>query len=279
MFDWANLTAIKRDNVTKARDGHEDYRKHTYVLRSFLRCGLCGLRMHGNVRRGRNGAYYTCELNRRQASLVPENHPRTVYLREDKAGAKVVEFLTTHVFEPDRVEALRASLAEIGPEADNVHAEVERLRPDLDGIRKRIRRLVTNLEAQEPDSEIAEDIRSRLEELGTLRPKRQRALEAAEKEMAQVPDPESAETLVAALPLLDVDWELVSDQEFRDLLAALNFEATYNPTKRELTIRVTLVPELTHPDGPRAPLLFVPPARHEPEGNGYDQLKCSVRWW
>jgi hypothetical protein len=50
---------------------------------------------------------------------------------------------------------------------------------------------------------------------------------------------------------------LMSDQEFRDLLAALNFEATYHPTKRELTIRVTLVPELTHPDGPRAPLLFV----------------------
>jgi hypothetical protein len=63
-----------------------------------------------------------------------------------------------------------------------------------------------------------------------------------------------------ALALLDVDWELVSDQEFRALLAALNFEATYEPTKRELNIRVTLVPELTHPDGPRAPLLFVPPA-------------------
>jgi hypothetical protein len=65
---------------------------------------------------------------------------------------------------------------------------------------------------------------------------------------------------VAALPLLDVDWELLSDQDFRALLTALNFEASYNPTKRELTIRVTLVPELTHPDGPRAPLLFVPPA-------------------
>jgi hypothetical protein len=62
---------------------------------------------------------------------------------------------------------------------------------------------------------------------------------------------------VAALPLLDVDWELLSDQDFRALLTALNFEASYNPTKRELTIRVTLVPELTHPDGPRAPLLFV----------------------
>jgi hypothetical protein len=69
---------------------------------------------------------------------------------------------------------------------------------------------------------------------------------------------------VAALPLLDVDWELVSDQDFRDLLAALNFEETYEPTRRELTIRVTLVPELTSPDGTRAPLLSVPPAGFEP---------------
>jgi hypothetical protein len=123
------------------------------------------------------------------------------------------------VFGPGRIEALRTSLAEVGPEADNAHAEVERLRSDLDGIRKRTRRLVTNLEAQEPDSEIAVDIRSRLEELGTLRAKKQRALETTEKEMAQVPDPESAEALVAALPLLDVDWELVSDEDFRALLA------------------------------------------------------------
>jgi hypothetical protein len=146
------------------------------------------------------------------------------------------------------------------------------LRSELDGISKRIRRLVTNLEAQGPDSEIAGDIRSRLEELGTLRAKKQRALEAAEKEMAQVPDPESAEALVAALPLLDVDWELVSDHDFRGLFAALNFEASYEPTKRELTIRVTLVPELTSPDVGRAPLLSVPPAGHQPEGNGRDQL-------
>ena len=71
---------------------------------------------------------------------------------------------------------------------------------------------------------------------------------------------------MAALPLLDVDWELLSDQDFRALLTALNFEASYNPTKRELTIRVTLVPELTHPDGPRAPLFFVPPGGTERKG-------------
>ncbi len=52
----------------------------------------------------------------------------------------------------------------------------------------------------------------------------------------------------------------MSDQEFRDLLAGLNFEASYDARQRELTIRVTLVPELTSPDGDRAPLLYVPPA-------------------
>ena len=72
---------------------------------------------------------------------------------------------------------------------------MERLLSELDGIKKRIGRLVTNLEALEPDSEIADDLRSRLEELAGIRAKKQRALEAAEKEMAQVPDPESAEAL------------------------------------------------------------------------------------
>lgn len=72
------------------------------------------------------------------------------------------------------------------------------------------------------------------------------------------------------LPLLDVDWELVSDQDFRNLLAALNFEASYEPRKRELTIRVTLVPELTFPDGGRAPLLSVPP-------EGSSAFACAQR--
>jgi site-specific DNA recombinase len=275
MFDRANVTAIKRNNVTKAAEGHEQYRKHTYVLRSFLRCGICGLRMHGKVKRGRNFAYYSCDINRRQSGAVPEDHPRAVYLREDKAGEKVVEFLSSHVFGPDRIAALKKSLSEPSLESELGHAEVERLRSEIDGIKKRIRRLVTNLEAQEPDSDIADDIRCRLEELGALRAKKQLALKAAEKERAAIPDAESAEALVAALPLLKVDWELVSDQAFRDLLSALNFEASYDARKRELTIRVTLIPELTDPDGACAPLLFVPPAGFEPATPGLGNL-CSI---
>lgn len=69
--------------------------------------------------------------------------------------------------------------------------------------------------------------------------------------------------------------------EFRDLLAALNFEASYESTKRELTIRVVrLVPELTHPDGPRAPLFFVPSAfvpGREPNEKGRVITHSSVQ--
>lgn len=275
LFDRANLTAMRRDNITKAAEGHEPYRKHLYVLRSFLRCGICGLRMHGKMRRGRNSPYYTCELNRRQSSLVPEHHPRAVYLREDKAGDKVIEFLNTHVFGPDRIELLRAALADTGPETDSARAETERLQSELDGLEKRIRRLVTNLETEEPGSEIASDIRTRLEELSALRTKKQHALRAAQSQLKAAPDPQSAAALVSALPLLDVDWELVGDSEFRDLLAALNFEASYEPHKRELTIKVTLVPELMSPDEHRAPLSFVPPAGFEPATPGLGNL-CSI---
>ena len=51
----------------------------------------------------------------------------------------------------------------------------------------------------------------------------------------------SVPRLVGALPLLEVHWGLVSDQDFRDLLAALNFEATYEPTQRKPTITHALL--------------------------------------
>jgi hypothetical protein len=53
-----------------------------------------------------------------------------------------------------------------------------------------------------------------------------------------------ANYIAPRVPLLDVVWAFVSDQGFLAPLAALNFEARYDPIKRELTIRVTLVPEL-----------------------------------
>jgi hypothetical protein len=86
----------------------------------------------------------------------------------------------------------------------------------------------------------------------------------------QVLHAESAEALVSALPPLDVDWALVSDQESATCSPRRTFEASYDPTKLELTIRVTLVPELTSPDGGHFTLrgLEIP---------GYQIGHCSFR--
>ena len=47
--------------------------------------------------------------------------------------------------------------------------------------------------------------------------------------------------------MLDIDWRLLQDRQFRDLLQSLGFEARYDPEARFLKVRVVLVPELLLP--------------------------------
>jgi len=105
MFEEAARRSVARDNVVKAARARADYAPRTYLLRSFLRCGACGLRMHGRERHG--VSYYACETTRRQATLVGPDHPMMVYVREDRAVARVIEFLQTHLFGPGRREGSR----------------------------------------------------------------------------------------------------------------------------------------------------------------------------
>lgn len=122
---------------------------------------------------------------------------------------------------------------------------------------------MANLETEEPGSEVVIDIRERLGDVAKLRTKKQRQLEAVDESVAVNPDPEPAEDLISALPLLDVDWKLLSDEDFRDLLEILSFEAHYDPESKSLTIKVVLIPELLFADDPplASSLLFVPPGR------------------
>lgn len=258
MFEKAILAGTRRDNALQKAKAHEDYRKRSYVLRSFLRCGVCGLRMDGHYRNG--VYYYRCDASkRRHRSLVPEDHPASVYLREDRAGEKVVRFLQNHVFGPERVPLLRASLSTSDPEADERRAEVQRLRSHLKEIRLRIKRLVANLEAEEPRSRVAREIRDRIDDLTEVESKKERELQAAEARTFERPDDDLAAGILSALPLMEVDWEILSDDDFRDLLQTLNFEGRYDPKRKELHLKVVLLPELMPPEDASAmsPVLFV----------------------
>jgi hypothetical protein len=89
----------------------------------------------------------------------------------------------------------------------------------------------------------------------------------AERALAAKPDREQAQELVDLLPQLDVDAALLADESFREMLAALDFRATYEPGRNELKVRATIGPELlpVSGDGMSSPL-SVPPARTRQKG-------------
>jgi hypothetical protein len=47
--------------------------------------------------------------------MAPEDHPASVYLWEDRAAEKVIQFLTERVFGPERVLLLRDALGSCWP--------------------------------------------------------------------------------------------------------------------------------------------------------------------
>jgi site-specific DNA recombinase len=93
--------------------------KHDYLYRGVLRCGICGLRMWGNHRRG--STYYSCQPSHQRAKQIPEGHPAHVYLNEAKLSAALLPFLGTALFGPDRQAYWRNCL---DTSADEQHEDV-----------------------------------------------------------------------------------------------------------------------------------------------------------
>ncbi len=115
---------------------------------------------------------------------------------------------------------------------------------------------MSHLEALEADTDAGAEIRGRLRELAALKVRRERELEAAERALATKPDREQAQGLVDLLPQLDVDAALLAEESFREMLAALDFRATYEPDRKELKMRATVAPEFlpVTGDGMSSPL-------------------------
>jgi hypothetical protein len=129
---------------------------------------------------------------------------------------------------------------------------------------------------QEADTDAGAEIRSRLRELAALKVRRERELEAAERALASKPDREQAQELVDLLPQLDVDLALLAEESFREMLAALDFAATFEPARNELRVRATLAPELLPVSGDgTSSLLSVPSAGIEPATRGLGNWRAT----
>jgi hypothetical protein len=77
---------------------------------------------------------------------------------------------------------------------------------------------------------------------------------------------------------LDVDLTLLAEESFREMLAALDFAATFEPARNELRVRATLASELlpVRGDEGTSSLLSVPPAGIEPATRGLGNLVSTT---
>ncbi|MBW3587901.1 MAG: recombinase family protein [Actinobacteria bacterium] len=259
VFEKAALKGgVSNHNAGREGDGEGAQRevRPALMLRSFITCAICGLRMQGHRNRGSH--YYACEAHRRKAKLLPSGHPKTVYLNETKAIEKVLEFLNTFVFGEDRRERVTELLDSEGPR-DGFGEEIERLASELADLEAKIRRQLEHLDQEEASSPAAAPIRDRVRELSAQHEKKAKQLKAEEEKLSSLPSPESAVALLERLPVMEVHVERMGVEGVRDLLRVLNFQGAYDPRENVLNVAVQLIPELTLPEDPFTRVLSVPP--------------------
>ncbi len=136
-------------------------------------------------------------------------------------------------FGPDRV-ALFVKALEMASPPDERQQELKRIRAELAQINLRIGRLVTNLESEELSSEVAKEIRRRLEELARVTASKQRQLEILE-EGVQESDPNLVLRLLQLIPICEPGLALDRGSSAKGSPRCPKFEARCDPSRHELT--------------------------------------------
>lgn len=98
-----------------------------------------------------------------------------------------------------------------------------------------------------------------LEKLIDVKTKRERELSIASETAAERTTKEGAAYLLECLPLIDVDHDMFTEEDFRWILEALRFEARFEPDPKRLGISVTLSATIVLPgEGGVSQSLYVP---------------------
>jgi site-specific DNA recombinase len=122
--------------------------RNDYLYRGILHCGICSLRMWGNRR---NVTYYSCRPAFHRSRNIPEDHPRYVYLNEDRLSEALLQFLASAVFGPERHAYWQQCLDGAGG-PDRAAPATERLKElaaEVAELERRLTRQLINLEADD----------------------------------------------------------------------------------------------------------------------------------
>ncbi len=279
--------AVQKNRTTRqgsrmgVKNSHPDTHR-TYVLRSFVHHQQCNKRMFGKTRKGYG--YYTCQPKLDLVGKPEEyaDHPRAVYVREDKLLDCVETFFNERVFGPDRATLLRHQLrGQSTSKGHDLEQRAAAIEKTLSDITRRQDNLLAELESRPitGDDELsqawAERLRRRYTELEKERRSKNGELDTLREQAARQRPDEPA--LLEHLPRLTLHLTRAPDVLQRDLYEAFGIKIVYDHTGKHVTIYATLTEE-TLPDAaiaaaPLTPATTpetgpVPPPAHRGGGTG-----------
>jgi len=190
-----------------------------YALAGLLECSHCGRRMQGSHTRGH--PMYRCRLTSSDYARTPDDHPRTMAVREDRILPVLDEWLVG-LFAPDRVHDLAEEILEADRTNSAHAAAVAHAHRTIAEAHRKMERHLAGLEAGIDPKLIAE--RSRKVQLEIV------AAEAIINSSSDEPMPLTLEEIVATLEALHKLPRLLeaADPATRaELYRALNLSVTY----------------------------------------------------
>ncbi|MFD0593987.1 recombinase zinc beta ribbon domain-containing protein [Catellatospora coxensis] len=214
--------------------------KHTYSLRSYVRCPECHRRMVGKDNNGRR--YLTCRGPRNSDDQLTDRapqHPGTVYIREESILAAVNDVINRRVFGPERAQLLAEQLAAAPAALHAQHlAALEAAQRRLADIERRQRSLTLDLEDADPaDRAWRDQLRNRHRELETER------LDVADRIgalQAKILDsPQQDTELLDTIPTTEINLAEMPIELQRQLYDALRLQVIMT-SRTAATIKITL---------------------------------------
>lgn len=217
--------------------------KHTYLLRSYLRCALCGRRAWGHT--VRSCTYYRCTPDPKNHAHLPwyPSHPAHVVIREDKLLEPLHRFFERRVFGNGRSFML-ANAANVTANDENLTARIGGLTAEVARLQHHLDNIISELERFEPsgDEEFDRTWRSSLQTRFKAIVTEQRAKSGALAELRRQEQdgPRLDPALLDQLPQIQVDLQRLPVDWQRRLYDVFHLDLRYNPLTGELDLSVTV---------------------------------------
>ncbi len=232
---------------SRSGSGHNPHPKttRTYLLRSYVRCDLCGRRANGETTKGYT--YYRCSPNTKNHGHLPwfPGHPRAALVAEGQLTEPLARFFAERVFGASRKRYLTAVTAGAAAAAtSDLAGRRAQITAAITDLNLRQQNLINELERLRPSGDPDADeawrrgIQNRF--TATVAEQRQNTQLLADlTREGQATAPADVDML-DLLPQRDIDVRRLPEDQQRDIYDAFHLELRYNCLRKDLTIRATV---------------------------------------